>query len=154
MELELNTLFLERFCGTEQYLVESATWYVIDGDGTEDDPDMLCIAIEFKHGTNLHDDTKTLNANPSWEINFYSLTPVIDLLKENQTFVQPNETEDIDGNLYYAAHQPTINNVMQILEVNGNKLKVKLSAETEDINYYDGSKPKNTLQLITWLEKQ
>lgn len=41
--MEENVLYLTRFCGMERYPVETATWNIIEGDGTEDAPDMLCL---------------------------------------------------------------------------------------------------------------
>lgn len=71
--MEENVLYLTRFCGVEQYTVETATWCIIEGDGTEDDPDMLCLEVQFGMGNGLHEDTTYLEAEPSWEINFYSV---------------------------------------------------------------------------------
>lgn len=66
---------------------------------------------------------------------------------------QPNSEEDVDGNLYYMEHQPTMNNKMEIIEVEGERLKIRLTGMTEDVNYYDGSKPKNTMELVAWFDK-
>lgn len=52
-----NVLYLTRFCGVEQYPVETAEWYTIEGDGTEDDPDMLSLEVRFGTGNGLHEDT-------------------------------------------------------------------------------------------------
>ena len=48
--MEENVLYLTRFCGMERYPVETATWNIIEGDGTEDAPDMLCLEIDFGMG--------------------------------------------------------------------------------------------------------
>ena len=37
--------------------METATWNIIEGDGTEDAPDMLCLEIDFGMGDGLHEDT-------------------------------------------------------------------------------------------------
>ena len=44
---ENNFLILKRFCGNEKYTVKNPEWYIGKGDGTWDDPDMLCLEIEF-----------------------------------------------------------------------------------------------------------
>ena len=48
--MDENVLYLTRFCGVERYPVETAKWYIIEGDGTEDDPDMLCLEMDFGMG--------------------------------------------------------------------------------------------------------
>jgi hypothetical protein len=35
----------------------------------------------------------------------------------------------------------------------GNRLLFRLTGEVEDVNYYDGSKPKNKIFVQTWFEK-
>ena len=152
--MEDNILYLTRFCGEEQYPVERAIWYIIAGDGTEDDPDMLCLEMQFGVGSNLHEDTSRLKAKPAWEVNFYSLQIPVSSLCPGFCLEQPNKREDIAGNLYYADHQPTTDNKMEIVAADGERLKIKLTGITEDVNYYDGSKPKNTLQLVAWFDKK
>ena len=128
--MEENVLYLTRFCGMERYPVETATWNIIEGDGTEDAPDILCL-----------------------EINFYSLKIPADSLEPGFCLEQPNQEEDVDGNLYYMEHQPTMDNKMEVIEVDGKRLKIRLTGLTEDVNYYDGSKPKNTMELVAWFDK-
>ncbi len=67
---------------------------------------------------------------------------------------QPNEANEVDGSFYYLEHQPARNNRMEILARDGNRLKIRVSGSTEDVNYYDGSKPENRLQLTAWFEKE
>lgn len=59
----------------------------------------------------------------------------------------------MDGNLYYMEHQPAIDNKMEVIEVKGERLKIRLTGITEDMNYYDGSKPKHTMHLVAWFAK-
>ena len=151
--MEENVLYLTRFCGKERYPVETATWNIIEGDGTEDAPDMLCLEIDFGRGDGLHEDTAYLEAEPSWEVNFYSLKIPADSLEPGFCLEQPNQEEDVDGNLYYMEHQPTMDNKMEVIEVDGKRLKIRLTGLTEDVNYYDGSKPKNTMELVAWFDK-
>lgn len=152
--MEENILYLTRFCGVEQYPVKTATWYIIEGDGTEDDPDMLCLEVTFNIGTVLHEDTGKLKAEPSWEINFYSVEIPVSLLRPGFCLEQPNHHKDEDGNLYYTEHQPTTDNRMEIVKIDGTRLKIRLTGITEDVNYYDASKPKNTMKLVAWFNKE
>ena len=153
-ELKENILYLNRFCGIEQYPVETAVWHIIEGDGTEDDPDMLCLEMAFDAGNNLHEDTSCLEARPRWEINFYAAEPFVNILRSGLVLEQPNQEEDVDGNLYYVEHQPTTENKMEIIAVEGKRLKIRLTGVTEDVNNYDGSKPKNSLQLTAWFHNR
>ena len=95
--MEENVLYLTRFCGMERYPVETATWNIIEGDGTEDAPDMLCLEIDFGMGDGLHEDTAYLEAEPSWEVNFYSLKIPADSLEPGFCLEQPNQEEDVTG---------------------------------------------------------
>ena len=70
---------------------ETATWNIIEGDGTEDAPDMLCLEIDFGMGDGLHEDTAYLEAEPSWEVNFYSLKIPADSLEPGFCLEQPNQ---------------------------------------------------------------
>lgn len=153
-DLEENILYLTRFCGVEQYPVRTATWNIIEGDGTKDDPDMLCLELTFGIGNGLHEDTVKLKAEPSWEINFYSVEIPVSSLLPGFCLEQPNQRKDVDGNLYYTEHQPTTDNRMEIVEVDGTHLKIRLTGITDDVNYYDGSKPQNTMQLVAWFNME
>lgn len=42
----------------------------------------------------------------------------------------------------------------RIIAVDEERIKIRLIGVTEDVNYYDGSKPKSTMQLIAWLDKE
>ncbi len=112
---ETNYLVLKRFCGEEKYPVETAKWYILEGDGTWDDPSTLWLELTFGKGINLHEDTIELGAEPTWEVPFSDLELTQAHLKSGFTMIMENE----------------------------------------DVNYYDGSKPKNELEVIAWfsLEK-
>lgn len=152
--MEEQILYLSRFCGIETYPVKQAVWELIEGDGTEEDPDMLCLGMRFARGNHLHEDTRSLRAEPFWEINFYKIKISMNILQIGFDLEQPNEANEVDATFYYLEHQPTRNNRMEILARDGNRLKIRVSGSTEDVNYYDGSKPENRLQLTAWFEKE
>lgn len=152
--VEENILYMARFCGIEQYPVKTAEWYIIDGDGTEDDPAMLCLDTAFGIGNGLHEDTAELNVEPMWKILFYSVKIPITALQPGFCLEQPNSEKDVYGDLYYAEHQPTTGNRMEILQTEGTRLKIRLTGTTEDVNFYDGSKPQSTLQLVAWFDRK
>jgi hypothetical protein len=64
-----SELKLSRFCGDELYPITTATWEVFE-DG--DEPCELWLEIEAGRGTQLHDDTSELDAEPHWELTFVS----------------------------------------------------------------------------------
>ena len=152
--MEEQILYLSRFCGIETYPVKQAVWELIEGDGTEEDPDMLCLGMRFAQGNHLHEDTRSLQAEPFWEINFYKTKIPMNILQIGFDLEQPNEANEVDGSFYYLEHQPARNNRMEILARDGNRLKIRVSGSTEDVNYYDGTKPENRLQLTAWFEKE
>lgn len=152
--MQEQVLYLDRFCGVETYPIKQATWDLIEGDGTEDDPDMLCLGMQFAKGSRLHEDTQPLQAEPCWEINFYKDKISLDILQTGFYLEQPNQEEEVDGSFYYMEHQPTMDNRMEILATDGDRLKIRVSGNTGDVNYYDGSKPKSTMWLIAWFEKE
>ena len=152
--VEENILYMARFRGIEQYPVKTAEWYIIDGDGTEDDPAMLSLDTAFGIGNGLHEDTAELNVEPMWKILFYSVEIPITALQPGFCLEQPNFEKDVYGDLYYAEHQPTTRNRMEILQAEGTRLKIRLTGTTEDVNFYDGSKPQSTLQLVAWFDRK
>ena len=54
----------------------------------------------------------------------------------------------------YCEHQPTVENKVEVLEVKGNSLLLRITAKTIDVNFYDGSKPMNELEVVAWFSKQ
>lgn len=157
--MDENVLYMMRFCGMEEYALKSAVWYIIKGDGTDYDPDSFCLDMKFEQGRVLHDDTHNeelpfMDAEPFWELVFRSpemptIVPQVGLCLE-----LPNEKHEVEGNLYYWEHQPTMDNKLEILAAEGDRFLIRLTGITEDVNYYDGSKPKSTLQITAWFDKK
>ena len=150
----MNDLKLTRFCGEELYPIVSASWNIY----FDEDLGMnnLCLYISAGKGTNLHEDTKDLAAEPNWELNIISKDLDKANLKEGFRIEIPDGYEnDLNGyitNLYYCEHEQTDDNIIEILAVDGSKLYIRVSGETTDVNYYDGSKPLNKLFAETWFE--
>jgi hypothetical protein len=38
------------------------------------------------------------------------------------------------------------------MEINGNRVRLRLTGETIDVNYYDGSKPATKLSVDVWFD--
>lgn len=145
----MDKLMLKRFCGEEAYPIKKAVWDILEGDGTWDDPYSLWLEIECDAGESLNEDTINLDAKPNLDISFHALTLKDEDIKPGFILTFENEEEESEALLYYCDHQPTKNNRMEILERTGDTLLVKLTAETMDVNYYDGSKPDNKIELTT-----
>ncbi len=136
-------LILDRFCGRETHPIVSGTWSIFHDDAIE--MPTLCIQIRAGAGIDLHEDTKKLGAEPSWEINVVSADMKDSALQPGARFAVPKGYDEQQGgfvtNFYYWAHEATEENVIEILARNGKSLQVRLSGQTIDINYHDGSKP-------------
>ena len=140
----LNTLVLKRFCGEEYYPIDSAGWSIWNST-------VLCVEMWFQEGRNLHEDTEYLAQEPGWEL-YFSIPSM------NGDDVKPGlvlEKKDIsDGtHFYYCEHQPTLNNHLEVLDRDGDRLLLRITGECCDVNYYDGSKGNNVLEITAWMEK-
>ena len=43
---------------------------------------------------------------------------------------------------------------VEVLEVDRNRLLLRVTGKTMDVNFYDGSKPMNELEVVAWFRKQ
>ena len=132
---ENNFLILKRFCGNEKYTVKNPEWYI--GKAVE------------KHG-----DTAWYEGEPSWEIYFTTLQLTEKDLQPGFSMELENEEEEEEAWFLYADRQPTYDNKVEVLDVNGDNLLLHVTAKTQDVNYYDGSKPLNELDVTAWFTKQ
>jgi hypothetical protein len=146
-----SELKLSRFCGEELYPITAATWEVFEDD---DEPCELWLEIEAGRGTQLHDDTNDLDAEPHWELTFVSDSLRPDSLVAGFTAEIPlgeeGEGDDSTALLYYCEHEPTDKNSIEVLAVDGDRLLLRVTGETMDVNFYDGSKPNTKLFVETW----
>jgi len=53
-------------------------------------------------------------------------------------------------NFYYCSHEQTDDNVVEVLAVEGSRVLARLTGQTIDVNYYDGSKPPTLLSVQAW----
>ena len=149
-----DALLLDRFCGREVYPILRATWNLYRD--TQLDQPTLCIQVSAGPGTTLSEDTVSLGAEPTWEINVVSPALMQWSVREGATFSVPLGYDEEQGgfvtNLYYCSHEQTDNNTVEIIAVEGSRLRVRLSGDTIDVNYYDGSKPATRLSAEVWCE--
>lgn len=145
-----NVLILDRFCGREIYPINRATWNLYR-DRQLDRP-TLCVQVCAGAGTTLHEDTASLDAEPIWEINVVSAS--LSALRAGLELQVPLGFDERQGgyitNLYYCSHEQTDNNTVEILEIEGSRVRVRLTGDTLDVCYYDGSKPATRLSADVW----
>ncbi|MBR4462692.1 MAG: hypothetical protein IKS51_08950 [Erysipelotrichaceae bacterium] len=139
----LNILILKRFCGEEHYPLQSAVWSIWHDD--------LVIEMSFEEGTDLHEDTAYLEQEPSWELSF----PLSDeaMLQVGAIF-ENKDNEDNGANFYYCEHNLTYDNRLEILDRDGDRLLVRMTGICCDVNYYDGSRGNDELEIIAWVDKE
>jgi len=148
-------LKLTRFCGEEFYPIKKAIWQIFED--VESNINELWLNIETDFGTVLHEDTKELEAQPHWELLFRAENlNVNDLTTGFRAEIPCGYSEDFfNGSLasfYYCEHEPSDNNVIEILATEGTRLLIRIMGEITDVNYYDGSKPKNKILIEAWFE--
>ena len=141
--MENAVLIVKRFCGDEFYPLEHANWYFIGNT--------LWIDMAFKQGTQLHEDTEFLEQEPTWEVSFKVDSE--EMLQKGMIVENSNENDE-DAIFYYCEHNPTYKNRLEILDREDNKLHIKISGECCDINYYDGSKGNDYLEITAWIDKR
>jgi hypothetical protein len=91
-----------------------------------------------------------------YRINVVSKTLNATCLTPGVTFSVPNGYDEAQGgyvtNFYYCSHEPTDDNLVEIVEVDGSTLLVRLRGQTIDVNFYDGSKPPTRLSVEVYLQ--
>ena len=142
-DMREKELIIKRFCGEEIYPLINSKWYLIR--------DTLWIDLAFGKGTLLHEDTEYLDEEPTWELSFK--IDGEDNIKKDVIFENKNSIDE-DAILYYCEHNPTYNNKLEVYDKVDNKLLVRISAECCDVNYYDGSKGNDALELYAWIDKR
>ncbi len=138
-----GTLVIRRFCGEEYYPLQSGTWSIWDGR-------VFCVEMDFGEGTCLHEDTEYLAQEPLWELYFDMPSPEVEV---GTIFTDEQNRED-ETHLYYCEHYPTEKNRVEVLERDGERMLLKITGECCDVNYYDGSKGNDELEITVWLDKE
>ena len=152
----MKTKYGQVLCGEEFYPIESAKWHFSESE--DEGASKLWLDIQADYGQQLSEDTKTLNGQPHWELTI----PLNNSLKVGnlngglKTEIKDGYNEEIGDyatNFYYCEHEKTDNNQIEIIERIENRLLIRLTGEVTDINFCDGSKPKNKIFVETWFEE-
>lgn len=148
--METGTFVLHRFNGNEIYAVKSARIEAFEEDGTIDL--FLFVNTKAKPLQTLAD-TEELKQRPNAEV--YITLKVLNLSKfVGRRFSVPaswsEEKADHVSCIYYCEHNDLNQNVVRILEQQGNKFLIHWTGKTTDVNHYDGSKPETKVEIKAW----
>ncbi len=154
MENNRDFLHLIRFNGEEQYPVIRATWSIYKDNELK--KNNMCILVEASEGIILNEDTKDLKVSPRWELNYIADKINKDSLKPGfRATIPEGYVEAQDGyitSFYYNEDQETNKNTIEIIAVDDDRLRLRLTGEGVDINDYDNSKPPSKITVETWFE--
>lgn len=148
-------LVLERFNGFESYPIELAEWNLY----TDEENEAINLWISLSAGIAIaqQKDTQSLNAEPLWELNLVESSLSEDSIKPGFRATISASYDDNRGgwitNFYYCSHEGTDKNTIEIVEVDGDRIRFRICGETVDVNYYDGSKPATKLLANVWFER-
>lgn len=141
-----DTLILKRFCGEEYYPLETAAWSVYSNT-------TFCVEMQFAEGTNLHEDTAELDEMPGWEL-YFNIPPMTEEDIRPGMSLEDKDCREDETHFYYCEHLPTANSHLEVLDRKDDRILVRITAECCDVNYYDGSKGNNGLEITAWIDKE
>lgn len=154
MENKRDVLRLIRFNGEEQYPIIRATWSIYYDDELKKND--LCILAEAGEGIVLNEDTKGSNVSPCWKLNYIADGFDKDSLKPGFSVTIPEGYVEAKSgyitSFYYYEDQETNNNTIEIIAVENDRLKLRVTGEGVDINDYDNSKPPCKIIIETWFQ--
>ena len=150
--MSVGILTLNRFNGQEQFSISKAIIFQYKDENRL----MLSFEIETNQSSvKTLPDTKEFPAQPSAEFN----VSVTNFAWENlagKSFVIPHgydeETEEWLARFYYYEHQYIDQNEIKVIKHDGDKFHVIITGISNDINYYDGSKPRTEIEIDAWFE--
>src|SRR5215475_7492506 len=145
-------LTLRRFNGEEVYRTKTAVMWAYQVDGGA----MLWFEVATERpALQTCPDTAEMGMNPSAQVGVR--VESIDLARlAGSRFSIPvaydESTEEHVATLYYCEHEDLDENEIQILERKADYFHVLWTGTTNDVNYYDGSKPRARVEIQAWFE--
>lgn len=142
-----NRFVLHRLNGDEVYGLKSAVmraytsaegvklWFEVEAD-----PD----------GAQRCEDTAEIGHWPNAEVGVTLPTLDADELVGRVFSIPGTKTDDEDSCmslLYYCEHEPLRQNRITVVSRNGDRFWLRWTAVTQDVNYYDGSKPLTQVEI-------
>lgn len=158
--MQESPFILRRSIGEEHFSVESATWSIYEDEDLE--KNNLCICIQAAdllkapaHWEKEEEDDEFIGMEPNWELNYVSAGITKEsIVKGIKLEIPVGCDEDLGGwltNVYYFEHDGSEKNTIEILDVDADRLYLRMRGETEDYDYSDGST--NTILMVeAWFE--
>jgi hypothetical protein len=151
--LGADLMLLKRFNGDELYPIARAEWNLYYDH--EDRHWNLWISLDTDFAVSQREDTVGLSGQPKWEVNWIEDSLTVENLIPGFKREIPNGYVDLPGitrytNFYYCSHEDTDDNLIEVLAVEGEKLKIRVEGTTIDVNHYDDSKPRTKIIVETW----
>ena len=148
--MSFGTLTLDRFNGQEQFSVEEAVIYVLNGDGST--------RLNFEAATGgpplrTLPDTEVLKATPDVEVTVEAPGFAWDSLVGSRWEIPlgyDEESDDYVTRIYYCEHEEMDDNLVEVLERDGERFHVVITGTCTDVNFYDGSKPRTKVTIDAW----
>jgi hypothetical protein len=145
-------LYKERVVGVERYPVTAATWNVYHDEDA--DCPMLCLKVEAGEGATISEpDEEPLFALPWWEVNVASPSMTPASLQPGVRFEVPTSYDDELGyvtNYYDFSHDGTDENVVEVLAVEGARVRARLTGTRDDATRAGRSRA--TVRVEAWFE--
>ena len=137
---------IARFNGTERYSVAEATWNTYEEDGVA----FATFLVRTGAATATLEDSLILNAQPFWELTAIGAPSVLQpgTVLEIPAGVDEQSDEYV-VDFYYVEHEVSDENRIEILAVDGDTLRARITGTAVDPNFYDGSKPRAKLEVTT-----
>jgi len=140
--------WVERYRGLERYRIGQASWNLYRD--AESGRSNLWLRVNSQEVIRQFPDSRYVRITPAWEVNL--IRDEVDLANLNA--VLPAGCDDKEGwvALFFGhgGGAESANNCIRVINRDGDHLRIRLSAETIDPIYYDGSKPKSKLLVETW----
>jgi hypothetical protein len=146
-----GTMILRRFNGDETYRLESAVFMLLNRyEGEGEGKRLMLEATASSEGAQRNEDTAAEQAMPNAQVNINIAGDDLDPLV-GQRFQVPagydDDVEDHVATFYYFEHEDLDNNVVEVLAREGAGLRIRWTATTQDVNFYDGSKPAARVEI-------
>jgi hypothetical protein len=147
-------LIIKRFNGLQSYSIKRAEWNLYhDAENGMN----LWISISTDKSIKQQQDTRILHAQPNWELNLVDISLSEESIIPGFTATISESFDESKGgwisNFYYCEHEGSDRNTIEVIEVDGDRVRFRLFGETVDINYYDGSKPTAKLTTDIWFDR-
>lgn len=153
--MQESPFILKRSIGEEHYSVEEASWSIYEDKDLK--MNNLCICVTAKdllktpeHWVKEEEDDEFYGEHPDWELNYVAKDITREsLVKGLKLEIPEGWVDDLKGwitNFYYYEHEGADKNTIELLDVDGDRMYLRMRGETPDYDYNDGST--NTILMV------